>query len=84
MPMTIRPLDEATWDVFAELVERNHGVYGGCWCRAYHPPRPPDLTNQEARRQRVRTDDAHPALVIDGDGPAQVGRSTTGPPNSPG
>jgi hypothetical protein len=26
---TIRPLDASTWDAFAELVERNNGVYGG-------------------------------------------------------
>ena len=31
-----RPLDASTWDAFAELVERNNGVYGGCWCIAYH------------------------------------------------
>jgi hypothetical protein len=24
-----RPLDVSTWDAFAELVERNNGVYGG-------------------------------------------------------
>ena len=31
-----RPLDASTWDAFAELVERNNGVYGGCWCIAHH------------------------------------------------
>ncbi|HZE04367.1 MAG TPA: hypothetical protein VE127_04025, partial [Solirubrobacteraceae bacterium] len=31
-----RPLDASTWDAFAELVERNNGVYGGCWCIACH------------------------------------------------
>ena len=30
------PLDASTWDAFAELVERNNGVYGGCWCIAFH------------------------------------------------
>jgi hypothetical protein len=25
------------WAAFAELVERNNGIYGGCWCMAYHP-----------------------------------------------
>lgn len=33
---TTRPLDTSTWDAFAELVERNNGVYGGCWCIAHH------------------------------------------------
>ena len=30
------PARRSTWDAFAELVERNNGVYGGCWCIAYH------------------------------------------------
>jgi hypothetical protein len=29
-PYTVRPLDASTWDAFAELVERNGGVMGGC------------------------------------------------------
>jgi hypothetical protein len=29
-PYTVRPLDASTWDSFAELVERNGGVTGGC------------------------------------------------------
>ncbi len=32
MSCTIRPLDASTWDAFAELVERNNGIFGGCWC----------------------------------------------------
>jgi hypothetical protein len=34
---TARPLDGDTWDLFADLVERNNGVFGGCWCIGYHP-----------------------------------------------
>ncbi|MDP9868830.1 hypothetical protein J2S55_008096 [Streptosporangium brasiliense] len=37
MPYTIRPLDASTWDAFAELVERNKGIFGGCWRIGYHP-----------------------------------------------
>ena len=37
MSHTIRPLDASTWDAFAELVERNNGIFGGCWCIGYHP-----------------------------------------------
>ena len=37
MRYTIRALDAATWAAFAELAERNNGVYGGCRCMAYHP-----------------------------------------------
>ena len=31
---TVRPLDATTWDGWAELVESNGGVFGGCWCLA--------------------------------------------------
>lgn len=71
MPYTVRALDETTWDAFAELVERNHGVYGGCWCIGFHPPKPPELSNREAKQQRVLTGAAHAALVLDGEGRAQ-------------
>ena len=35
---TVRPLDASTWDAFAELVERNGGVFGGCWCMGHRHP----------------------------------------------
>ena len=28
--LTVTTLDPSSWDVFAELVERNNGVLGGC------------------------------------------------------
>jgi GNAT superfamily N-acetyltransferase len=31
-----RPLDPSTWPDFAALVERHKGVWGGCWCMAFH------------------------------------------------
>ena len=34
---TVKALDESTWDAFAALVERNNGVFGGCWCMGFHP-----------------------------------------------
>jgi hypothetical protein len=34
---TTRPLGPDTWDAFARLVEANNGVWGGCWCMAFHP-----------------------------------------------
>jgi len=37
MSYTVRPLGASTWDAFAELVERNNGVFGGCWCMGFHP-----------------------------------------------
>ncbi|MCW2635826.1 MAG: putative acetyltransferase [Blastococcus sp.] len=69
---TARPLDGATWDVFAELVERNNGVYGGCWCIGYHPEcGRHGLSHRAVKEDRVRTDRAHAALVLDRDGVAQ-------------
>ena len=70
-PYTVRALDETTWEAFAELVERNNGVYGGCWCIAYHSTKPPALSNRETKHQRVLTGAAHAALVFDGHGQAQ-------------
>ncbi|HST18549.1 MAG TPA: hypothetical protein VLK36_12830 [Gaiellaceae bacterium] len=32
----VEPLDVKTWDAFARLVERNNGVFGGCWCTWFH------------------------------------------------
>ena len=32
----VKPLDEATWPDFARLVERHNGIWGGCWCMAFH------------------------------------------------
>jgi len=72
MPYTIRPLDSSTWAVFADLVERNNGIFGGCWCMGYHTDDSRDAARNRAGKQdRVRTDRAHAALVIDSDGAAQ-------------
>jgi GNAT superfamily N-acetyltransferase len=64
----IKALDESTWHAFAGLVERNNGIFGGCWCMGFHPDdsREPDL-NRERKLARVRARAAHAALVFDGD-----------------
>src|SRR3954463_15119175 len=68
---TIKALDETTWDAFAALVERNNGVFGGCWCLGFHPEGgDKDLTPEQRRDlklARVRAGTAHAALVFDGD-----------------
>ena len=68
---TIRALDESTWDAFAALVERNNGVFGGCWCMGFHPEGVGKETTREQNRRRklkrVREGKAHAALVFDGD-----------------
>lgn len=66
------PLDSSTWEGFADLVERNDGIYGGCWCIAYHPEAgQPGLDNRAAKRARVWEGRAHAALVLDDDGQVQ-------------
>ena len=69
---TTRPLDASTWDAFAELVERNNGVFGGCWCIGYHPERRRrGVSRRDIKEDRVRTDRSHSALVLDANGAAQ-------------
>lgn len=69
-PYTVRPLDASTWDAFAELVERNDGIFGGCWCMSFHTL--VGVTDRRATKdERVRTGNAHAALVFDADGLAQ-------------
>jgi GNAT superfamily N-acetyltransferase len=82
----VRALDASTWDAFAELVERNGGVMGGCWCQNNH--RDPGLDSPAAKRaakeERVRTDRAHAALVIDTDGQARGWAQYGSPQELPG
>ncbi len=69
---TVEQLNASTWDAFAELVERNNGVYGGCWCIGYHPEcGRRSLDYRAVKEDRVRTDRAHAALVLDEHGAAQ-------------
>jgi GNAT superfamily N-acetyltransferase len=72
MPFTTQPLDASTWDAFAELVERNNGIFGGCWCIGFHPEREPKgISHRAVKEDRVRTGRAHAALVLDENGTAQ-------------
>jgi ribosomal protein S18 acetylase RimI-like enzyme len=71
-PYTIRPLDTSTWDAFAELVERNNGVYGGCWCVAFHSAYQRGIGDHRGLKEKlVRAGQAHAALVFDDQGLAQ-------------
>jgi len=67
---TIRALTPETFNDFAALVERNGGMFAGCWCTWFHP----DCAEKEQRstrralKQRLVADGiAHAALVYDGD-----------------
>jgi GNAT superfamily N-acetyltransferase len=77
----VRPLDESTWSAFAALVERNNGIFGGCWCMGFHPEGVgKDTTaelNRERKLERVQAGTAHAALVFRGEdclGWCQFGR----------
>jgi hypothetical protein len=67
--MITRALEPATWDAFAALVERHNGVWGGCWCMAFHPEginRDP-AAHRADKQRRVESGHAHAALVFDGE-----------------
>ncbi len=69
---TIDRLDAGTWEVFADLVERNNGIYGGCWCAPNHVEYQRGLSDPRAlKEQLVLSGRALAALVIDPEGRAQ-------------
>jgi hypothetical protein len=65
---TSKALSESTWPAFAALVERNNGIFGGCWCMGFHEDSAhPSVPKRERKLARVRAGAAHAALVFDGD-----------------
>lgn len=79
----VKPLDETTWTDFAQLVQRHNGVWGGCWCMAFHPEgvgrhKAPGQ-NRAEKECRVVEGAAHAALVYDGS--RCVGWCQFGPPD---
>jgi GNAT superfamily N-acetyltransferase len=69
--LTIKALDTGTWPGFERLARKHNGVWGGCWCTAFHPKSPEQRQSSEATRaykeRLVREDRAHAALVFAGD-----------------
>ena len=67
----VKPLDAATWPDFALLVEMHNGVWGGCWCMAFHAEgvgrTRTAAQNRSEKECRVREGRAHAALVYDGE-----------------
>ena len=65
----VKPLDETTWPDFALLVEMHNGVWGGCWCMAFHAEgvgrTRTAAQNRFEKECRVREGRAHAALVYD-------------------
>jgi GNAT superfamily N-acetyltransferase len=65
--LTIKPLDPSTWDAFAAMVERNSGLFSGCWCTWFHSQeREGDEANRPYKERMVRERVAHAALVLEG------------------
>ena len=84
-PMTrflIRELGTETWPDFVRIMEKHNGVWGGCWCVAFHLK--PGESNRTATSHRVykeelvRANQSHAALVYDG--ADVVGWCQFGPP----
>ncbi len=82
MAFTIRPLGPQTWPDFETLAARHNGVWGGCWCMAFHPEGGDKGSSADDRRAskraRVVAGTANAALVYDG--AACVGWCQFGPP----
>ena len=78
----VRELESKTWSDFARIMEKHNGVWGGCWCVAFHPK--PDESNRTAtspsayKERLVRANQSHAALVYDG--ADVVGWCQFGPP----
>ena len=67
----VKALDGSTWAAFAALVERNNGIFGGCWCLGFHPEggdrQATAAHNRDRKLERVKAGSAHAALVFDAD-----------------
>jgi ribosomal protein S18 acetylase RimI-like enzyme len=78
--LAVKPLAVSTWEAFADLVSRDGGVWGGCWCLEFHPEGNVVSGYEErraAKHRLVECGRAQAALVFDGD--ACVGWCQFGP-----
>lgn len=82
MDLTCRPLTLDTWDAYADLIARNGGVWGGCWCMGFHPEGVGKghtaEGNRAAKLARVAAGTAQAALVFRGE--VCLGWCQYGPP----
>ena len=79
---TTRLLAPGTWDDFAELVEANNGVWGGCWCIGFHPEgitRDSTVAGNRAAKLAHVTDGTVHQMLVYRDGRC-VGWCQFGPP----
>jgi GNAT superfamily N-acetyltransferase len=81
LSLTSKPLSSATWPAFARLVEKHNGIFGGCWCIAFHlepgEGKRGAAAYREMKEARVRGGRAHAAVVFDG--PDAIGWCQFGP-----
>ena len=69
---TIGRLEASSWNAFADLVVRNNGIYGGCWCAPNHIEYQRGVSDPRTLKEElVRGGRAHAALVFDEEGSAQ-------------
>ncbi len=65
---SIVALTPASWNLFTELVERQGGLFSGCWCTWFHPDRDAgtrtDGSSRAFKRRMVDEGVAHAALVV--------------------
>ncbi len=78
--LVTRSLGPETWAAYAALIERHNGVWGGCWCLAFHEGQTRDsLAERRARKQAlVEAGRAQASVVFDGE--TAVGWAQYGPP----
>ena len=78
----VRELGRETWPDFARIVEKHNGVWGGCWCVAFHLNRSQEKEwtgkHRALKEKLVRANQAHAALVYNG--ADVVGWCQFGPP----
>ena len=78
--LAIKGLDASTFDDFSRLAARHNGVWGGCWCMAFHGDGVEGSDQRrEAKQARVREGRAHAALVYAGSD--CIGWCQFGPPD---
>ncbi len=67
---SVRELKSETWPDFARVVEKHNGIWGGCWCVAYHLNRSEEKEwsgkHRELKEKLVREHRTHNALVYSG------------------
>jgi len=64
---TVKELAPETWPDFVRVMEKHNGVWGGCWCVAFHAAVPGSTQsaeeNREYKEKLVRDRRTHSALV---------------------